>query len=153
MSGMKFDNGKVDLSLIPYTALIEEAKGFMFGEKKYARDNFKEGLASHRLVAASLRHILAWHEGEDLDPESGANHLGHARCCLAMLLECERLGTLQDTRFKPKKKEAEKIITAPENSLTETGLQEEKEKVDFEELNRKAADRVLNNDNPLDYLK
>ena len=96
--GTKHDSGKPDLSLIPLSALVEEAKGFQLGEAKYGRYNFTKGLESHRLVAAALRHILAWQEGEDLDPESGASHLGHARCCLAMLLETQKLGTLKDTR-------------------------------------------------------
>lgn len=100
MSGKKYDSGKADLSLIPLSAQIEEARGFMLGAEKYGRDNYKAGMESHRLVAAALRHILAWEQGEDLDPESGASHLGHARCCLAMLLETSRLGTLKDTRFK-----------------------------------------------------
>lgn len=98
---IKHDSGKPDLSLIPLSALVEEAKGFQLGEKKYGRHNYKSGMESHRLVGAALRHILAWESGEDLDPESGASHLGHARCCLAMLLEQQRLGTLKDTRYKP----------------------------------------------------
>ena len=100
MSGVKHDQGKEDLSLIPLSALKEEAKGFMLGEKKYGRDNFKQGMEVSRLIAAALRHIHQYMEGEDADPESGASHLGHARCCLAMILECERLGTLVDNRHK-----------------------------------------------------
>lgn len=104
MSGKKFDSGKPDLSLIPLSALIEEAKGFMLGERKYGRYNYSEGMEASRLVGAALRHILAWQQGENQDPESGASHLGHARCCLAMLLECERLGTLKDNRNLVKEK-------------------------------------------------
>lgn len=96
---LKFDTGKADLSLIPLVAMIEEAKGFMLGEKKYGRYNYCKGLEVSRLIGAAMRHILAYQQGENLDPESGASHLGHARCCLAMLLECERLGTLKDDRY------------------------------------------------------
>ena len=99
MSGIKHDTGKPDLSIIPMAALIEEAEGFMYGEGKYGRYNYCEGFKASRLVAAALRHIYAWNSGEDYDDESGVSHLGHARCCLAMLLECERLGTLQDDRY------------------------------------------------------
>lgn len=98
--GTKHDQGKIDLSLIPYIALEEEAKGFMLGERKYTRYNYLSGFESHRLLAAALRHLYAWQGGEDLDPESGASHLGHARCCLAMLLHCQQVGTLKDTRWK-----------------------------------------------------
>lgn len=100
MSGKKFDSGKPDLSLIPLSALIEEARGFMLGAEKYGRYNYTQGMEASRLVAAALRHIYAWNQGEEVDPESGASHLGHARCCLAMLLENQRLGSLSDNRFK-----------------------------------------------------
>lgn len=101
--GRKNDKGKPDLSLVPLVALVEEARGFMLGEQKYGRYNYLRGMESSRLVAAALRHILAWECGEDTDPESGASHLGHARCCLAMLLHTQQLGTLKDTRFRPEK--------------------------------------------------
>lgn len=96
--GKKFDTGKPDLSLIPLPALVEEAKGFMLGESKYGRYNYTEGMEASRLVAAALRHITTWMEGEDNDPESGASHLGHARCCLAMIIHTQQLGTLKDNR-------------------------------------------------------
>lgn len=99
MAGTKHDNGKPDLSLIPYSALIEEARGFMFGANKYGRFNYTKGLEASRLVAACLRHLHAWNQGEDTDGESGVSHLGHARCCLSMLLECTRLKTLTDDRM------------------------------------------------------
>lgn len=102
MSGIKFDQGKPDLSLIPYSAAREEARGFMLGAEKYGRYNFTKGMEASRIVAAALRHINTWfHDLEEKDPESGAHHLGHARCCLAMLIETQRLGTLIDNRNKP----------------------------------------------------
>ena len=97
--GIKHDSGKPDLSLIPYSALIEAAKGFMLGAQKYGRYNYTEGLEASRLVAAALRHLAAWNQGEDTDPESGASHLGHVICCAAMIIECQRLHTLSDDRF------------------------------------------------------
>lgn len=97
----KYDNGKVDLSLNPLVAMEEMAKAFMLGEKKYGRYNFYKGMESHRLVAAAMRHLTAWNEGESLDPESGNSHLGHVLACIAMILQQEKLGTLKDTRYKP----------------------------------------------------
>lgn len=124
MAGKKFDNGKPDLSLIPLSALTEEAKGFMLGADKYGRYNYTEGLEASRLIAAALRHVHAWNQGEDLDPESGASHLGHARCCLAMILECSRVGTLKDDRYKDKEIEhvSEPIVTRmPDGTEVEWG--------------------------------
>lgn len=72
----------------------------MLGEQKYGRYNYCEGMEVSRLAGASLRHIYQWLAGEDTDPESGASHLGHARCCLAMIIETVHLGTAKDNRHK-----------------------------------------------------
>lgn len=98
--GTKFDEGKVDLTLVPLIALESEARALMFGEKKYGRYNYTQGFESSRLTAAALRHIYAYINGADVDSESGLLHLGHARACLAMHLHCEQLGTLRDNRRK-----------------------------------------------------
>ena len=99
--GRKDDSQKPDLSLVPMVLLIAAARAFEFGAKKYGRHNFHKGMQTSRIVAACLRHITAYNEGEDLDPESGTSHLGHAAACLAMILKCEELGTLVDNRAKP----------------------------------------------------
>lgn len=72
----------------------------MLGAKKYGRYNYCEGMEVTRLAAAALRHIHQFLDGEDLDPESGASHLGHARCNLAMILHTLELGTAIDNRRK-----------------------------------------------------
>ena len=96
----KLDTNKADLSLLPLVALEQMARAFMFGEKRYGRYNYTAGFNSHRLVAAALRHITQWQDGEDNDPESGASHLGHALASIAMLLHTIQLGTNVDTRYK-----------------------------------------------------
>ena len=96
--GIKHDDGKVDLTLVPLIALESEARALMFGEKKYGRYNYTQGFESSRLTAAALRHLYAYINGADVDGESGLLHLGHARACLAMHLHCEQLGTLRDNR-------------------------------------------------------
>jgi hypothetical protein len=104
----KDDTGKVDLTMIPYSALIQEAKGFMLGKEKYGRDNYRQGLAVSRVGGAALRHLLAYLNGEDKDPDPKAaelgletTHLGNARCCIAMLIEMTALGTVIDDRYRP----------------------------------------------------
>lgn len=99
-SGTKHDTGKTDLTLVPKVAMETEALALMFGEKKYGRYNYTQGFETSRLIAACLRHVLAYQDGENNDPESGIHHLGHAKACLSMLLHCEQLGTLRDNRLK-----------------------------------------------------
>jgi deoxyuridine 5'-triphosphate nucleotidohydrolase len=95
---LKYDSSKTDFSLLPLAALESEARSLMYGEKKYGRDNWRKGTESHRLIAAAMRHLHAYNEGEDNDPESGVSHLGHARACLGMLLGTIAAGTVKDTR-------------------------------------------------------
>lgn len=96
----KNDGKKADLSLLPKTFLVEVAKAFMVGEKKYGRYNYTKGHDASQLMAAAMRHLTAWNEGEEHDPEDGQHHLGAAAACIAMALRQIELGTLKDNRFK-----------------------------------------------------
>lgn len=98
--GTKHDTGKPPLTLVPRAALEQAAQVFAFGARKYTRDNYKKGFDYTRLMDAALRHITQAVDGEDNDFESGLSHLAHSICCLSMALECQRLGTLKDDRFK-----------------------------------------------------
>lgn len=100
IGGTKHDTGKPPLTLVPRAALEAIARVFAFGMKKYSRDNYKKGFEYTRLMDAAMRHIVQAVDGEDTDPESGESHVAHALCCLSMLLECQRLGTLTDNRYK-----------------------------------------------------
>jgi hypothetical protein len=98
--GTKHDAHKPDLSLVPLVAIEQLAQALMYGEKKYGRYNYTKGFNSNRLIAATLRHVHAWNSGEDNDKESGLSHIAHALAGLSMLLDCQRVGTLTDGRFK-----------------------------------------------------
>jgi hypothetical protein len=104
-SASKFDREpgkeKVDLSLIPSVAEQAIAQAMMYGEKKYGRYNYCKGHEASQLVAAAKRHLAAWFNGEDNDPESGVNHLGHAMANCLMILRQQELGTLKDNRYRP----------------------------------------------------
>lgn len=96
----KNDQEKIDLSLIPYIAQIEEAKALMIGAKKYNRYNYTKGHEASQLVSAAQRHLLAWFSGEEYDPLDGQHHLGSVKACCSMLLHQMELGTMIDNRFK-----------------------------------------------------
>ena len=95
----KFDNGKADLSLLPESALKQAAYAFMYGAEKYGRYNYLNGIEVSRLIAAALRHINSYNEGNEIDPESGAKHLGHAIANLSMIIELAEKGKLIDNRY------------------------------------------------------
>jgi len=99
-SGIKHDQGKPNLSLLPASFIVGVTQVLDFGAKKYAAHNWRKGFAWSRTYSAALRHLTAWNEGEQADSESGLSHLKHAACNLAFLIEFEekRLGI--DDRFK-----------------------------------------------------
>jgi len=98
--GIKHDQDKPDLSLLPKEALEAMAYAFMHGEKKYGRYNFRAGMEWHRPLAAALRHITSFNEGEDIDADSNGSHLGHALAAIAMLIVYQQKGLGKDTRYK-----------------------------------------------------
>lgn len=90
MSGKKFDQEKPDMSLLSPFALEEIAKVMTYGKQKYGANNWRDGLAFSRLIAAVLRHINSYQKGEMVDPETNLSHIAHASCGLMMLLEFEK---------------------------------------------------------------
>jgi len=99
---VKFDDDKTRMDLLPPKAQKGIAKVFTFGAKKYNDYNYKngEGLDWNRPYAACLRHLNAWQDGEDLDPETKQSHLYHAGCCIMMLIDLVDSGIGKDTRFE-----------------------------------------------------
>lgn len=98
---VKADTDKLPLDLFPPEALFEITKVLAFGAKKYAPHNWRKGMSWSRMYAALQRHLLAWQQGMDTDPESGLQHLAHAGCCLVFLLTYTLTGTGTDDRWKP----------------------------------------------------
>tara|TARA_R100000951_G_scaffold32940_6_gene28014 strand:- start:414 stop:857 length:444 start_codon:yes stop_codon:yes gene_type:complete len=83
---LRYNNGKPDYSLIPLASMQEAAKVLEYGATKYARDNWKRPTHWTVSFACLQRHLAAWQSGEDNDPESGRNHLGHAMCNILQML-------------------------------------------------------------------
>lgn len=86
-AAIKFDDGKVDWSLVPFEALEGMVQVLQFGAKKYDAWNWTSGggFKWTRVFASCVRHMFAWIRGEDNDPESGLSHIYHAQCNLLFL--------------------------------------------------------------------
>jgi hypothetical protein len=97
--GVKHDDGKPRMDLLPPEALREIAGVLTMGAQKYDAHNWRRGFAYSRLIAAALRHLFAWVGGENKDPESGKSHLAHAACCLMFLITFEQTNTGTDDRY------------------------------------------------------
>lgn len=93
-------SNKLPLHLWPTTASAAGALALLEGALKYGRSNFREiGVRASIYYDALNRHVNKWFEGEDTDPESGLPHLGHALACLAILVDAQAAGKLNDDRM------------------------------------------------------
>ena len=99
-SALKFDTDKLPVNLLSSEALFQTAAVLKFGADKYAEHNWRAGFAWSRPLAAAMRHIMAFNDGEDKDPESGLSHLAHAMCCIMFLLEFEKTHPELDDRYR-----------------------------------------------------
>ena len=93
---------KLPLHLWPVPATALGSLALLDGALKYGRTNWRSaGVRASIYVDACQRHLAAWFEGEDSDPDSGLNHLGHALACLAILTDAQHAGKLTDDRMLP----------------------------------------------------
>lgn len=88
--GRKSDQGKPRLGLIPPVALIRMGECLAYGAEKYGEGEVeanwrKVANGRARYLDATLRHLVAYMDGEEIDPESGITHIGHALCNLAFI--------------------------------------------------------------------
>jgi hypothetical protein len=89
------------LDLLPPEPLDELARVYGMGALKYSDTNYLKGYPWRLSLGALLRHVEAWNEGEDYDPESELHHLAHAawHCFSLMMFAWHDLGT--DDRLTP----------------------------------------------------
>lgn len=101
----KFGDSKPQLHLIPPAANEECAKALALGASKYGVRNWMANKVNMTVyLSAMRRHMDCIADGEDIDPESAAHHLGHVMAGCAIVLDARRHGTLIDDRVLPPKK-------------------------------------------------
>ena len=98
MEGIKFDQGKLRMDLLPPEIDNAIARILTDGADKYGERNWEHGMAWSRPYAALRRHLIAWWAGEDTDPESGHSHLWHVLTNAAFLVAYEQRGIGTDDR-------------------------------------------------------
>lgn len=93
-------SGKVPIHLWPNTATVFGSLGLLDGMLKYGRSNWRvAGVRSSIYYDAARRHLDAWFEGEDNASDSGLPHLAHALACLAIIVDADAAGKLNDDRL------------------------------------------------------
>lgn len=95
----RYGDLKPNLALIPSPSLVYAALALAQGAKKYGPYNWRDkAVEAMTYIAACERHLRAWQDGENLDPESRFPHLAHSLACLMILVDAEVLGNLIDNR-------------------------------------------------------
>ncbi|MBT8169865.1 dATP/dGTP diphosphohydrolase domain-containing protein [Falsiruegeria litorea] len=90
---------KVPFQALPFAVLAELAVAHGEGALKYGRHNWRSGeVVASTYYAAALRHLFAWIEGEDIDPDSGLSHLTKAMASLGVLRDAQIQGRAIDDR-------------------------------------------------------
>lgn len=83
-NAIKDDGGKVRISDVPLDVLLTVSKAFTDGGNRYGKYNYSKGMEWSRYFDASMRHMISFMTGEDID-ESGNHHVDHAIASLMML--------------------------------------------------------------------
>lgn len=90
---------KAPLSTVPANVLAEIGVAMLEGALKYGRHNYRQaGVRASVYYDALMRHIMAWWEGEDIDPDSGVPHIVKAIATLVVLRDADFRGMLEDDR-------------------------------------------------------
>ena len=97
----KIGSKKVDLSLIPTSALVEVARCMENGAKKYGPFNWRnpdQKVQYMTYISANIRHALSFLDGENYASDSGLSHLAHACAGLMVLIDAINCGNVIDNR-------------------------------------------------------
>jgi hypothetical protein len=90
---------KIPLHLWPTTASALGSLALLDGALKYGRTNYRAvGVRASIYYDALNRHMNSWFEGQDTDADSGLPHLAHALACIAILVDSQAAGKLNDDR-------------------------------------------------------
>jgi hypothetical protein len=93
--GLKYDNGKPIMALIPPLAEEYEARTWTKGAEKYQNPatgelgfyNWLDGIVYSKIISSIQRHLNEIKKGNDVDPETQELHAAAIRCNAAMLIE------------------------------------------------------------------
>ncbi|WP_314435899.1 dATP/dGTP diphosphohydrolase domain-containing protein [Massilia timonae] len=90
---------KAPMSTVPATVLAEIGVAMLEGASKYGRHNYRAvGVRGSIYYDGVMRHLMAWWEGEDIDPDSGMSHVTKAITSLVVLRDAMMQGKFTDDR-------------------------------------------------------
>ena len=90
---------KVPLHLFPASAIAYGSLGMLEGKLKYGYVNFRATkVVASIYVAAAMRHLLSYWEGENSAPDTNNPHLGNALATIAIVVDAYVHDSLIDDR-------------------------------------------------------
>ena len=90
---------KAPMSTVSAPVLAEIGVAMLEGACKYGRHNYRAvGVRASVYYDATMRHLMAWWEGEDTDPDSGMSHITKAITSLVVLRDAMINGKCTDDR-------------------------------------------------------
>jgi len=125
----RYNEGKTELSLLlsAPNALKGCTKVLEFGAKKYSRNNWKKGMPYSKIVDSLMRHLVAFMDNENLDPDSKLPHVDHIMCNALFLSEIVKIHA---NKFDDRKNED--TVKHSKNKLDKENLAKYKRGENFE---------------------
>ena len=90
---------KAPLSTVSVPVMAEVGVAMLEGALKYGRHNYRvAGVRASVYYDAAFRHLGAWWEGQDIDPDSGISHITKCIAGLMVLRDSMMQGNWVDDR-------------------------------------------------------
>ena len=131
---LRYNEGKLDWTLLDFEALEPLVKVMSYGAKKYTvgdvsgRDNWKKPVEPKQHLQSAMRHLISMIQGKEIDKESGERHSGHL------------LANIMMYNYHTKDVESEHIINQFRQQYLEDGWSKE------------IQDRPLSNEEKLEFI-
>ncbi len=88
--GTKHDKDKLRWTLLPMRELEEVVRVLNHGADKYGANNWKK-VEIDRYMDALMRHMAAYLQGEEVDPDSGLHHMAHVACNALFIMDKDNI--------------------------------------------------------------
>jgi len=94
-----YGDAKAQLALVPDSMQYAAALCFFEGMTKYGSYNWRvSGVRASTYKSAAERHLKKWFNGEDVDQTTGVPHLSSVLGCIAIIIDADLCGKLEDDR-------------------------------------------------------
>ena len=77
---VRYNQDKPKWRYIDWKSIEPMVRVMEYGASKYAPENWRKGLDTTEILESLARHLFALMSGEQIDPESNCEHIGHIMC-------------------------------------------------------------------------